>query len=420
MSNQVFEMLKITSHHKNLSNGSHPSNDIFPDKNKISSIPIIRQSIPNSSKLRTRLRVNGYKNFTKIPAAGPNTQQILQNIKNSSCLKFATKLEFDPYLCNLSCLTELSPVLKKLKNIKQLSLILRRLNNNDSNETNRLQGIGSNFPKLLRLRRVRLEFPSNSNIDESQGHILYRALTKCYLLKSLEWIIVESPPLSTEGLKVFMTLMRKLRKLEYYKDYTTIAKGISNTDFYELLNYGDLPKIPQIKHFELTYSAPKDWSSMGENGDESNKVIKQYIERHINMEMFKLQLIRTSFMAEDILNLFQAFVPLANFKHLKFEFLSCGLGDMELAAFIYGLSQIPQLKYFQLKIIQSSPISMEYIEKFVDKLCSMNNLEKFDLYFRKQYISNRDVARIKNMFSRFKNVQCSCSPQSLYVEKTQS
>jgi len=104
---------------------THPS-DGLQSQSKIQPIPIIRKSLPNSPNIRARLRLNAYKNFSKISAAGPQTLQVLQKIKESSSLKMTYKFEFDPYFCDESCLTELNIVLKKIKTIKQLSLIIRR------------------------------------------------------------------------------------------------------------------------------------------------------------------------------------------------------------------------------------------------------------------------------------------------------
>jgi len=228
-------------------------------------------------------------------------------------------------------------------------------------------------------------------------------------------------PLTSEGMKVFVTVMKKLRRMEYFRKYTAIKTGIANTISADLENYylDNLPKLPRIKHLDSTYFSPKDWSSMGDNGDITDEIMRKYLERHINLESFKIQIIRTSFTTQDILNILQGLVPLVQFRHLEFEFLNCGVGDMDLASSMYGISQLPQLKYLNLKIIQSLSISLEYIEKFVNQTSCLKNIEKFDLYFRKQNISQRDVPRIENMFSRFKDVQCSCSAQSLYVYKTQ-
>jgi len=93
---------------------------------------------------------------------------------------------------------------------------------------------------------------------------------------------------------------------------------------------------------------------------------------------------------------------------------------MELAIFAYGLSQIPQLKSLKLKVIQKFLISMDHIEKFVEKVSSMMNIKKFDLYFRKQIISEGERPDIERRFSRFNRVKFCCCPQSLYLYKTDS
>ena len=59
--------------------------------------------------------------------------------------------------------------------------------------------------------------------------------------------------------KIFLTLMKKLRKLESYKDYMTIKDGIPNADFFSTNNLGVVPNIPQIKHLDVMYSASKEW-----------------------------------------------------------------------------------------------------------------------------------------------------------------
>ena len=59
------------------------------------------------------------------------------------------------------------------------------------------------------------------------------------------------------------------------------------------------------------------------------------------------------------------------------------MGDQELMVVAYSLTLVPQFKETRIKFIQSSPISIEAIEQFVDKICKMKNIEKFGLYFRK-------------------------------------
>ena len=57
--------------------------------------PIYRRNLLKSCKTRTSLRPKGYKFFAKLPAAGPTTPQLLQDIKNSHCIKYVHFFEFD-------------------------------------------------------------------------------------------------------------------------------------------------------------------------------------------------------------------------------------------------------------------------------------------------------------------------------------
>jgi len=70
-------------------------------------------------------------------------------------------------------------------------------------------------------------------------------------------------------------------------------------------------------------------------------------------------------------------------------------------------------KLFSLK----TRISIDYIEKSIEKVSNMNNLEKFDFYFRKQIIPARERTRLEKVFSQFKNVHCNFCPQSLHIYK---
>ncbi len=58
--------------------------------------PIYRRNLLSSHKSRESLRPKGYKFLAKLPAAGPETFKILQDIKNSHCLKSVHFFEFDP------------------------------------------------------------------------------------------------------------------------------------------------------------------------------------------------------------------------------------------------------------------------------------------------------------------------------------
>ncbi len=65
--------------------------------------------------------------------------------------------------------------------------------------------------------------------------------------------------MSTEDYQRFVGLMKKLRKLESYKEYFTVNGGIC-TDFYNPNhNYPCLPRLPKMKNIEFMYSVGKEW-----------------------------------------------------------------------------------------------------------------------------------------------------------------
>jgi len=387
----------------------------LPSHKRIQPIPIIRKYLPNSAEFRAKFQAYGYKHFSKISAAGPHTPQILNSIRMSICPKMVHKFEFDPYLCDLSCLSQLNIVSKKLRTMKQVTVVIRRLD--DPSELNKMNGIGRNIAKLPRLTKLKIEFPSNSNIGEGYMIPFHHTLRKCYLLKFLEWIVVESPLLSPEYLGTFIVLMKKLKKLESFKDYMTLKKGALSAEFFNVENMSAFPKIPRIRNLEMIYSSCKDWAQMGEEGYFATQIMKQYISSHPSLERFKVRLIRNSFFAQDTLEFMKTFALMPHFRHLDFEFLNCSLSDDELALFFYGLTFIRQVKYVCLKVIQNVPISIEYIERFIAMVSNMPNIEKFDFYFRKIMISRTELSQYERAFSRFQNVQCSFCPQSVHIFK---
>jgi len=95
---------------------------------KIAPIPMIYCKIQNDKKMRTRLTITGYKSFSKLSAAGEDSQTTLDNItKPHNVMRYIRKLEFDPYLCEKSYMKPLSKALRKFKDIRGLNLVIRRL-----------------------------------------------------------------------------------------------------------------------------------------------------------------------------------------------------------------------------------------------------------------------------------------------------
>jgi len=232
------------------------SHNLTMNSTKIFPIRINRRVLPNSQKMRIKFRANGYKNFSKISAAGPDTLQILRNIQGSSCFSFTQKFEFDPYLCDSSCLQELNIILKKLKCIKQLCLILRRFENNGIDQVKK---ISPNIYKLTRLKKINIEFSSIPNLQEVHLLKFHKTFKKCFSLNSLQWKLIEGPIMSVEYYDSLVKLMKRLTKLENYQEYMTIKKGIPNYSTGYSESFKNPPKFLKIKTLGLYYSAAREW-----------------------------------------------------------------------------------------------------------------------------------------------------------------
>jgi len=53
--------------------------------------------------------------------------------------------------------------------------------------------------------------------------------------------------------------MRRLTKLQHFKEYITNKKGIPNADLSFNQVFSNPPKILGIKSLEMVYSAPREW-----------------------------------------------------------------------------------------------------------------------------------------------------------------
>lgn len=383
--------------------------------NKILPMPIIRIHLPNSPKIRKKLKINRYKNFSKISASGPNTLQILKHLRNSSYSTITHKFEFDPYFCDSSCLTELNFALKKLKSIKNFSLILRRFAKDDG--VDQLNRISPNIYKLMRLQKIKLEFPSTSNIEEEHILAMHCTLRKCYLLKSFNWTVTEGPILSVKYFESFLKLMKRLVKLEAFREYFALKKGDTKYGVECSQSFQNPPKFSKIKNLELNYSADQQWSGMSDNGDLSTELLACYVSRYVRAENFKCRLRKNYISAQDAFIWMKSIASMPSLKHFDIELLNCEIGEMELMTIAYGLSQSTKIKSVCFRFLQKTPISTEFLMQFMNQVVKINNLQKFDLYFRMRALSSSEISQLENAFSSFSNIHSSSGKHSFRLYK---
>jgi len=147
-------------------------------------MPIIytRLQYREGSETFRKISVKGYRSIFRGTVTGESTIDMLWRIKRSRGLKFMKTLEFDPYFCELSGLQQLAQVLNKFKKtLVSLNVVIRRMELED-----KMDRLGSYLPKLMSLKKLRIELPHTQRIVTNDVKILMKGCRKCYLLKSIE------------------------------------------------------------------------------------------------------------------------------------------------------------------------------------------------------------------------------------------
>jgi len=118
---------------KSLKLSSDPSFEYFQRNaqygDKIKSIPLVYKKIEYNGSLKQicNLPLKGYKCISRVSASGEYTIEILNKIMQTSNLKLVRRLDFDPYLCEVSGLEHLYKALMKFKRfLLHLNISFRR------------------------------------------------------------------------------------------------------------------------------------------------------------------------------------------------------------------------------------------------------------------------------------------------------
>jgi len=90
---------------------------------------------------------------------------------------------------------------------------------------------------------------------------------------------------------------------------------------------------------------------------------------------------------------------------------------MEVVAYVHGLMNVKQIKYFSLKVIQNAQISEDCIEKIANAMSRLDNLSEFDLYFRKLNLHPQAIKELGKRIEISENTYCSCSKESIHISK---
>lgn len=248
-----------------------------------------------------------------------------------------------------------------------------------SDELEKLAPFVARFTKI---QSIRIEFPSTQDISDNGMIELYKGISKCSSLKTLEWIQVNMPEPSQRLSNVGSICLSRLRLLENIKIYSTLRKGAIRDEISHKPRKRSV-KSSRIKSIDVAASATGQWANMGIEMDQTVKDIKKNLEIYPCFQKMKLKSMRIPANYDSFMIFFTVVSSFPSLQHLDWEFLNCQISDMELVAIAQGLSKVKQLKDFSLKVIQNSSISEECIEKVALVISRLENLSKLDLYFTK-------------------------------------
>jgi len=208
----------------------------------------------------------------------------------------------------------------------------------------------------------------------------------------------------------------KLKWLEKIKLYQSLKKGaIKNEVSDSNQRKPNSRRVCKLRCLEVAFSISREWSNMGTESDPSGQATVDFFSGQTKLQQLKIKMMKIPVNFEGILLFFPAISPSKNLHHLEWEFLNCRVTDMEIIAFAQGLTKARQLEYFSLKVIQNSNVSEDCIEKIVEVMSKLDNLSKFDLYFRKLNLPPKGILELGKRILYLPNIDCSCSKESIHI-----
>jgi len=163
-------------------------------------------------------------------------------------------------------------------------------------------------------------------------------------------------------------------------------------------------------------------------GEWANKEIKEIVDKEkqkenmevaaqmiLGLETLRIVVIKTYVNIEDIVNFFTLTTFIPTLSHFEIEYLNCQISDMEVMAFAHSLPKAKYLKYFSFKVIQKPGLSEDCIIQLANVLSRLENLTKFDIYFRRLGFHLRAIKDLGNRIENFGNIQCCCSKESIHI-----
>jgi len=247
---------------ENLSQNKHKisgsSSEFFVKKSSsvnISPIPIIYRKIQNDKKIRSKLRVSGYKYISKVSACGEDTPLTLHNISKSGCTKYIRKLEFDPYLCEMSHMEPLSRVIKKFKDLTELNIVIRRLD--WMNQSNILEPF---VIRELKLKKLRFELAKIEKIDDNGVIKLASMFGRLYSVEAFDEYLIgldQISPFADSHFAKYGRRLKNCRKLKKIIQKSSFMKY--DTRVIKIGFFKSLERYPNFTDVDYHVSMPQGW-----------------------------------------------------------------------------------------------------------------------------------------------------------------
>jgi len=307
-------------------------------------LPLVRTKLTKRLELNKKLNVHGYKHFSQVSATGEQSVLFLNDIKRSICLKSVSYFEYDPYLCDISGLQNLSHVLKKLKLTKKLNLVVRRIER--KHETDLLFPC---LPRVNRMIKLRLEFPSTPGVTGEDLVRLATYLENCHLVKLLRVRFNSMPLVDQRGFRAFSTAFHKLKNLEellYCKvSYFTPQNECKDTPH-------NFKRIPKLKRFVLKSGAQNSWTSMTDGAGVFLPSLLRSMVGNINPRILSLSYNKYTISTEAVEVLGEVLWQLTEVRDFSLQFENCKLGELELALVANGLTKCSQIEHLKFQYIE--------------------------------------------------------------------
>jgi len=391
---------------------------------KIKPMPMIYKKIgyEGDHKMISKIPAKGYKYVYRVKAAGEMTIDILNKIKETSCLKLVQNLDFDPYLCDTPGLKPLSDVLKKLRRLLHgMNLTIRRVKAKDE-----VKQFSLILARASNIRKMKIEIPNSSGVDCQDFHQITRGCKKFCSLKALDISLGGSKDilLNLHKIREISRRSLNLEKTRLYVYFSHLKPSSMETSL--SVPSADVTKVkskPQflknLKSISLKFVSKIAWSSFFD-GVSLGESLHNYIRGlpvFTNPIHFSLTLDKTS-VSSGLLDALTSSLPkLSNLKIVFLEINNVKLSQFEMMTLAKGFVDCKQIEHLTFKYMDNTILPMVDLLQFIIILAKHVVFPKLDLFFRKIFYPEWQTPETRRELENLENVKYTLTKQSIHIQK---